>query len=416
MKQTVAVLGAGMIGVSCALELKRRGWDVVLLDRSAPGQETSYGNAGVLARSSLVPMNNPGLWSSLPRLARNTSAQLRYDPAFLIRNGRWAASFLYSARRACFEETTAALDSLIKLSGDLHRRWLSEAGAQGRLRTNGWIFLYRSEQAFEGSRLTRDTLDKFGVATQVLQPADILALEPSLKPIFAKALWIKDAASVDNPGAVVNAYADLFLARGGRILRAQVNGLARLNEDWQISVGQGDALRARHVVVALGPWSREFLRKSLGLSVPMAYERGYHRHFNAQGGATLGRPIYDTGGGYVLAPMEMGMRMSTGVELADLDAPKSDAQLKLAEKAAREAFPLAERRESEPWLGARPTLPDSRPAIGPCRSHPSLWFAFGHQHIGLSTGPGTAQILADMLDGAQSKIDVAPFAPSRWGL
>lgn len=416
MTKTVAVLGAGMVGVSCALELQRRGWDVALLDKSAPGHETSYGNAGVLARSSLMPMNNPGLWASLPRLVRNTSAQLRYDPAFLLRNGRWMVRFLYSARQTCFEETTAALDSLIRLSADLHRQWLPEAGAQAHLRTNGWFFLYRSAQAFERSQLTRDTLDKFGVATQVLQPVDIQALEPSLKPIFAKALWIKDAASVDNPGAVVTAYAELFVSRGGRILRGQVTKLARLNEDWQLSIGQEQALRAKNVVVALGPWSREFLRNSLGLSVPMAYERGYHRHFNAQGSAKLERPVYDTGGGYVLTPMEMGLRMSTGVELADLNAPKSDAQLELAEKAAREAFPLADSRDAEPWLGSRPTLPDSRPVIGASKSDRSLWFAFGHQHIGLSTGPGTAMLLADMMADKKSSIDAAPFAPSRWGL
>lgn len=416
MTKTVAVLGAGMVGVSCALELQRRGWDVALIDKSAPGRETSYGNAGVIARSSLMPMNNPGLWASLPRLARNSSAQLRYNPAFLLRNARWLARFLYSARQACFEDTTASLDSLIRLSADLHRQWLREAGAQARLRTNGWFFLYRSAQAFEASRLTRDTLDKFGVATQVLQPVDIQALEPSLKPIFAKALWIKDAASVDNPGAVVTAYAELFCSRGGRFLRGQVDKLARLDGGWQISIGQEQVLRADQVVVALGPWSRDFLRSSLGLSVPMAYERGYHEHFDAKGGAKLERPIYDTAGGYVLTPMEMGLRMSTGVELADLNAPKNHAQLKLAEKAAREAFPLGESLDAEPWLGRRPTLPDSRPVIGTSSSDHSLWFAFGHQHIGLSTGPGTAVLLADMMSDKKTSIDAAPFAPSRWGL
>ncbi|MET3515138.1 D-amino-acid dehydrogenase [Pseudacidovorax sp. 1753] len=415
MKKTVVVLGAGMVGVSCALELQQRGRDVVLVDRAAPGRETSFGNAGVFARSSLMPMNNPALWAALPKLARNTSAQLRYDPRFLLRNAGWAARFLYSARTGCFEQTVEALDRLITLSRPLHDRWMAEAGVQARLRSNGWIFLYRSEAAYASGMLSRQTMDRFGIQTQTLSGEELRALEPHLAPIFPKALWIQDAASVDNPGAVVEAYAALFQARGGRIVRDEVKAIHRSQDAWE-ATGTAGRLRADDLVVALGPWSRTFLRDTLGLSVPMAYERGYHRHFGARPDATLGRPVYDIGGGYVLSPMEMGLRMSTGVELADIDAPKADAQLQLAETAAREAFPLADYRDSEPWLGRRPTLPDSRPAIGRARSHPSLWFAFGHQHIGLSTGPGSAQLLANLMDGAESPIDPRPFAPARWGL
>lgn len=416
MKKTVAVLGAGIVGVSCALELQRRGYAVTLFDRVAPGRETSYGNAGVLARSSLVPFNNPGLWASLPKLLKNTSAQFRYDPRFLAKNLRWALAFLYRARASVFHETTAALDALIRLSATEHQRLLGEAGVAHRLRANGWLFLYRSEQAFAGGRLSRDTFERYAVSTQTLDAHELSDLEPDLKPLFPRALWIKDTSSVDSPGRVVEAYAKLFVARGGRIEQTQVGGLRRPGAAgaWQATAANGAVHDAAQVVLALGPWTREFAGKVLGMSVPMAFERGYHMHYRAAGTAALGRPVYDTGGGYVLSPMEQGLRLTTGVQLAERDAPKDLVQLELAERSAREAFPLDVRLEADAWLGSRPTLPDSRPMIGACPRHPGLWWACGHQHIGFNTGPGTAALLGAMMAGEACAIDPAPFRPSRF--
>ncbi|MDR6427393.1 D-amino-acid dehydrogenase [Variovorax paradoxus] len=416
MKNTVAVLGAGIVGVSCALELQRRGFDVTVFDRAAPGRETSYGNAGVIARSSLMPFNHPGLWSSLPRLLKNNAAGFRYNPLFLAKNLPWALKFLSNTRAAVFHETTAALDALIRLSTAQHLRLLGEAGAAHRLRTNGWLFLYRSEEGFLGSQLSRDTFKKFGIATQLLDAQELAQLEPHLKPLFPRALWIQDTASVDSPGQVVEAYARLFVARGGRIRQASIGGLRRseAGDAWQLSEDGGTLHEASRIVLALGPWTREFAKKALGLSVPMAYERGYHMHYRAAGGAMLGRPVYDTGGGYVLSPMEQGLRLSTGVQLADREAPKNLAQLDLAERAAREAFPLEARLDKEAWLGSRPTLPDSRPVIGECPGRPGLWLAFGHQHIGFNTAPGTAALLGAMMAGEACAFDPAPFRPSRF--
>ncbi|WP_213958163.1 FAD-dependent oxidoreductase [Variovorax sp. dw_954] len=415
MKNTVAILGAGIVGVSCALELQRRGFDVTLLDRSAPGRETSHGNAGVLASSSLVPFNNPGLWASLPKLLKNTSASFRYDPLFMARNLPWALGFLSRARASVFEETATALDALIRLSGDAHRRLLVEAGVAHRLRDTGWMFLYRTEEAFAAGRRSRETYDRFGVATQALDARELSELEPHLKPIFPRALWIKDAASVDSPGRVVEAYAQLFRARGGRIRQALVERIERSQaEAWRVAEEDGTVHEVARVVLALGPWTREFAKKTLGLSVPMAFERGYHMHYDAAGGASLRRPIYDTGGGYVLSPMAQGLRLTTGVQLAARDAPRNFVQLDLAERAAREAFPLDQRLEADPWMGSRPTLPDSRPIIGECPGHAGLWLAFGHQHIGFSTGPGTAALLGAMMAGEACAFDPAPFRASRF--
>lgn len=415
-QNTVAIVGAGIVGVSCALELQRRGFEVTLFDRSPPGRETSYGNAGVMARSSLLPFNSPSLWAALPRLLQNTSAQFRYDPVFLAKNPRWALGFLWHARASAFQATTAALDALIRLSATEHLRLLAEAGVAHRLRTNGWLFLYRSEAGFASSQLARDTFDQFGIATQVLNPGELAGLEPHLKPLFPRALWVKDTTSVDSPGAVVEAYAQLFVARGGRMVQTPIQGLRPGAADggWQLAAAGGHTHNAHQVVLALGPWSQAFMQQTLNMALPMAFERGYHMHYGAVGAAKLHRPVYDTGGGYVLSPMAQGLRLSTGVQLAAQAAPKNLAQLDLAERAARQAFPLDARLEADAWLGSRPTLPDSRPMLGECPRHPGLWLALGHQHIGFSTGPGTAALLGAMLAGEPCAFDPAPFRPARF--
>lgn len=407
------VVGAGMVGVCCALELQRRGLSVQLFDRKPPGRETSFGNAGVLARSSLIPFNNPGLWAGLPRFLTNRTPQFRYNPFYLLQEMKWGLGFLSRARASVFHETTLALDALIRASIPAHRQLVQAAGCAHRLHEDGWIFLYRDAQALVKNRLAREVFDHFEIATQELDPSALRSLEPHLHPIFQRALWIKDACSVDDPGQVVQAYARLFQARGGVLLQREIAALQRdARGVWQLRGSDGSVTSAGKVVMALGPWANDLLAP-LELAAPLAFERGYHQNFVASPDARLARPVYDTAAAYVLAPMENGIRLSTGVELTRRDAPVNLAQLEMTEAAARQAFPLGT-RAGTPWLGSRPTLPDSRPLIGAAPGHPGLWLALGHQHIGLSTGPGTALLLADLMLDETCSIDPSPFRPERF--
>lgn len=415
LNSRVAVLGAGMVGVATALELQSLGAQVTLMDRRDPGQETSYGNAGVIARSSLMPFNHPQLWKSLPALLRNNTAALRYSKAFMLRNMGWGLSYLRHATHSAFQETTAALDALIRLSTAEHQRLLSETDQAQRLRDNGWIFLYRSQAAFDSGQLGRDTMAHFGVRTQVLDARALSDLEPVLHHgLFPKALWVQDTYSVDSPGQVTAGYARAFAARGGSICTRALRTLQRNGEGWDVLDDSGQASYFDQVVVALGPWSKHFMA-TLGVNVPMAFERGYHMHYAPGAGpARLQRPVYDTGGAYVLSPMEQGLRLSTGVELNDCDAAPKPVQLELAEAAARQALPLGGRLEAAPWMGRRPTLPDCRPIIGAMPGRHGLWLAFGHQHVGFSTGTGTAKLLGALMTGHATPIDAHPFRAERF--
>lgn len=413
MTGTVAVLGAGVVGVSCALELQRRGARVTLIDRRPPGRETSYGNAGVIARSSLIPLNNPGLWRSLPKLLSNSTASLRYDISFVLRNLGWTLAFLASARRGPFEETVTALDALIRCSMEEHRRLISEAGAEDRLRDTGWLLLYRTEAAYASTALARETYQKFGVATERLDAGALSDLEPSLNPIFARGIWVRDACSVDSPGCLVEDYARLFAGRGGVIEQREIRSLVSTEGRWTVADANGGSQAFDTVVVALGPWSGGLLG-NCGIRVPMGFERGYHMHYAALESARLNRPVYDAAGGYVMSPMAKGLRLTTGVEVNACDAPANPVQLSQALDAARQAFPLGDALEDEPWMGRRPTLPDSRPIIGQAPGRRGLWLAFGHQHIGFGAGPGTARVLADLMTDQKPPIDARPFRPERF--
>ncbi|MGY6270417.1 NAD(P)/FAD-dependent oxidoreductase [Achromobacter denitrificans] len=414
MGKQVIVLGAGIVGVCCALELLRRGMSVTLVDRREPGNETSLGNAGVIARSSLLPFNHPGLWAQLPRLLRNDTVQFRYRWSYLASNLGWATRFLLNARPSVFRETVAALDGLIRSSTPEHLRLLGEAGAAHRLRDTGWMLLYRSEQAWRGAELARRTYAQYQVPAQALNAGELAELEPALSPIFPRALWIQGSYSVDDPHEVTAAYAGLFRRRGGAFAQLAAGSIRRDGQRWTV-LGEHDSasLSADRLVVALGPWSKGLL-KTAGIDLPLAFERGYHMHYSGLQGASLSRPVHDTGGGYVLSPMARGLRLTTGVELAACEAPARPEQLELAEASAREAFPLDRRLDGHAWLGRRPTLPDSRPMIGQAPRHPGLWLALGHQHIGFSTAPGTARVLGELMCEEGSASRHAAFRPARY--
>ncbi len=411
MTRHIAVLGAGIVGVSSALALQRKGFTVTLIDRKPPGRETSYGNAGIISRGSIMPFNNPDLWKALPSYLGNRHPALRYRAGYLAANLPWLARFLGNATAASSARRGAALNTLIASAMDLHRGWMHEAGVSHRLRETGWLKLWRDERSRPEAEAASRALQSFGLRAPILDRQEISGLEPDLAPVFSVGLLHQDTASVDSPGNVTAAYAALFARQGGTLRQDAILGLEQQGEGWLVRL-DGGVLAADAVVMALGPWSAEAL-KPLGYHVLLAFERGYHQEFALPKGMKLSRPLYDSDHAYVLTPMENGVRVTTGVELTDRDAPSNLTQRDLAVAAAREIFPF-EAAVAEPWRGARPTLPDSLPAIGKAPRHANLYVAFGHQHIGFSTGPSTGTAIAALVAGEAPPFDLAAFAPSRY--
>jgi D-amino-acid dehydrogenase len=406
----VAVLGAGMVGVSAAYACRQRGFSTLLIDRKEPGRETSYGNAGILSSGSIAPVNTPSLWATLPKYISNRHPALRWRLGWAMSNPGWMLRFLGNATVAHTRPRAQALDGLIRNSLALHRDWISKAGASHRIRETGWLKAWRSD-ATASALAEQKILAEFGIASEILDRQAISALEPGIVPVYKVGLLHKDTASVDSPGAVVTAYAAMVTAAGGMFRRADINGLARSGDVWSIALSDG-SVKARNIVVALGPWSSDVLMP-LGYRVPLATERGYHQEFKANPARKLGRPIHDSDTGFLMTPMENGVRITTGIELAHRDATSNYAQLDAVVPVARSILEFGD-AVAEPWRGARPTLPDSLPMIGPAPHHQGLWLAFGNQHIGFTTGPGTGVAIAAMIAGEQPPFDASAFAPSRY--
>lgn len=409
----VIVLGAGIVGVSVALHLQERGRTVLLVERGEPGAETSHGNAGLIERSSVVPYAFPRDLPTIAALASNRSIAVRYRPATLLRMAPWLARYWWNSAPGRLDRLARAILPLIERCIDEHRHWSRAAGTEALMRGEGWIELYRTRRGLQQAGKAAAELAAHGLAYDLLDEAALGAREPGLLPgAVAGAVHWRDPVTVSDPGAVTRAYAGLFTARGGRLLRADAAALQQDGEGWRLPAGN-EVWRAPEAVVALGPWSNDLCLR-LGYRFPLGFKRGYHMHYAAVDGALPQHPLCDAQAGFVLTSMERGIRLTTGVELAGRDEPSDSWQLDQAERVARRILPLGGRLDAEPWRGARPCLPDMLPIIGPAPRHRGLWLAFGHAHHGFTLGPATGRLLAEMMCGQASFCDPAPFAAARF--
>src|SRR5689334_673978 len=413
LKADVLVLGAGMVGVSAALHLQQHGRDVILVDRhELAGEETSFGNAGLIECASVFPYMFPRDLAELIRYAFNRSPQAHYRLADLPHFLPWLVRyFLASSPQRALHSAMAELP-LIQRSLIEHESLIAQAGVPELLRRTGWLKLFRSEKSLANAVKDVERASHYGVPSEVLKPADIAAREGALTGEFAGAVYLPTPGFIPDPGALAKAYASLFLRKGGRFLVSDARTLEQegrgSSKGWRV---KGAA--AREVVVALGPWSGLVFRP-LGYSIPLGVKRGYHLHLRPRGNAVLKHPVLDSDLGFVLAPMNLGIRLTTGVEFARRDAPPTPVQVEQALPRARALFPLGEAIEEKPWMGARPCLPDMLPVIGEAPRHGGLWFNFGHQHHGLTLGPVTGRLLAEMMTGEAPFADPTPFSVERF--
>jgi D-amino-acid dehydrogenase len=414
-KADVLVLGAGMVGVGAALHLQQRGRDVILVDKhELAGEETSYGNAGMIECASVFPYMFPRDFSEILRYAINRAPQVRYQlsdlPSFLP----WLLRYYIASAPDRALAGALAVMPLIRRSLIEHEALMAEAGATELLRRCGWIKMYRRDATLARAVRDFERARQYGVQGEILDAKAIMQREPHLSGEFAGAVHFTEPGFVLDPGGLAKAYSALFQRKGGRFVAADARSLEQdAGGRWQVATS-GGTVSAREAVIALGPWSDLVFRR-LGYSIPLNVKRGYHLHLAPRGNAVLNQPVLDADHGYVLAPMNRGIRLATGVEFARRDAPPTPIQLQRALPRAHALFPLGEAVDAKPWMGARPCLPDMLPVIGRAPRHPGLWFDFGHHHHGLTLGPATGRLLAEMMTGETPFADPGPFAVERFG-
>ena len=410
MKSAI-VLGAGMVGVATALQLQRRGLSVALVDRRQPGEETSYGNAGIIQSEALRPYPMPRDLRSLLAIATGQTNDVHYRLASLPQHLGPLLRYWWHSSPVRHDKIAAAYAEIIAQATCEHEVLIAESGGGNLVRRDGFRVLHRKQSDLDAEVADAEALRAaYDVSFKVLTARELADAEPGLIETGVGGLHWQQPWTVSEPGALVTAYANLFTRLGGKLLRGDATTLVESAAGWSVMTDDG-RIEAEAVVVALGPWSPALLSR-FGYRFPMVQKRGYHRHY--AGGSPLDLPLRDAAFGYVMAPMTMGVRITTGAELAAPDAAATQVQLARAESAARRLIDLGAPVEEKPWFGTRPCMPDMKPVLGPAARHRGLWMNFGHGHQGFTLGPVTARMIADMMSGEKPAVDVSAFRPDRF--
>ncbi len=408
----ITVIGAGIVGISCAVQLQARGLSVAVIDRVPPGEATSHGNAGVFAVCGCIPVATPGFLWTVPRLLLDPHGPLSLPLGYLPQLAGWGSRFALNTRMQRFRHISSALNPLLENATGLHLAQAQMAGAEQYAKASPYFYLYKDEAAFQGDKLAWETRRKFGIEYELLRGDEIRAREPSIAPEFNLVVALKHHGFSPNPGKLVKALAEHFVRQGGEFITGEVAKFNfRDNRPSEVVTDRG-IYPLNKLVLAGGAWSAK-LAAQLGFEVPLESERGYHIEL-PNAGIALRTPIMFSAGKLVATPMENGIRFAGLVEFGGLKAdPNYDFCERLLHH-AKTLFPGINTAEHIKWMGHRPSISDSLPVIGPCPKHANVLYAFGHQHMGLTMAPRTGQIIAELATRGRSSLDLSPYRIDRF--
>ncbi len=410
----IAVVGAGIVGVSCALHLQRLGASVILIDRQEPGgaDAASYGNGGILARCAVVPVPTPGILFKAPAMLFGADGPLFMRWSYLPRLLPWLVPYIRSSNRKKVEDIARNLAPLLFDSVDEHRALAQGTDAARWLHSCEYMYLYESRDAFERDSFGWNLRREHGFDWDTLQGDAIREFDPALSPNYEFAAILKDHGSISNPGKYVSDLAKGFAAAGGKVTRANINRVDT-GADGVVMKTDGDDIEAGKVVIAAGAWSH-ILAAKLGANVPLESERGYHLELL---GATKqpSVPVMDAARKFIANPMDGALRLAGVVEFGGLEAPASNGPLEFLLRGAKAMLPGLEYDSKRTWMGHRPAPADSLPVIGPAPASRQVYFAYGHHHVGLTAGPYTGRIVAQHMMGLQQNIDIDAYRCDRFG-
>ena len=412
MSRTVTVVGAGIVGVCCALHLQREGFKVRLVEKGEPGMKASFGNSGSFGTASCVPFAMPGVLKKVPKMLFDSESPLKLRWSHVPRALPWFLRFIAAARPARVEEIAAARNSLLVHTHAGYAPLIEGADASKWVDHNGLMMVFENEATFEGAAYALDLRRRNGVHMDILDGNEARQMEPALSKKVVKAVSLPDVSRTIDPFRLTESLAQDFVRRGGEIVNGEVRGF-EIGPDGptRIMTDKGP-LEVEQVVIAAGVWSRT-LAKQLGTSVPLEAERGYHVMFANQDFA-LKRALVSADRNVSLAHMHEGIR-ATGV--AEFAAPDAPPDMRNAEMVKRQAMALIPGLRGEPasqWMGPRPSHPDSKPVIGRSPRHKNVFFAFGHDHLGLTMAGITGKLVAELATGKPTTVDLAPFRPDRF--
>ncbi|MFN3994680.1 MAG: NAD(P)/FAD-dependent oxidoreductase [Tabrizicola flagellatus] len=407
----VTVIGAGVIGLSAALMAQARGLSVTVIDREGPAAGASAGNAGAFAFTDILPLASPGILRTAPKWLLDPLGPLTIPPAYALRIAPW----LYRFWRACSPRAVAASTSAQTALMDLSRAelepFLASTGTLPMLRKDGNLQVYESEAEFRASLPGWEARTAHGIEFRHMGPEEMAALQPGLSPRFIKGTFTPGWWSIADPKLYVQALAERFRAQGGTILQAEVTGLAPQGEGVSIQTTD-EPMSADKVVLAAGAFSHR-IAATLGERIPLETERGYNTTL-PPGALDLRCQITFGGHGFVISRLSTGIRVGGAVELGGLSLPPNFKRSEAMLRKAKAFLPDLKTGGGTQWMGFRPSLPDSLPAIGRSKASPNVVYAFGHGHLGLTQSAGTARLVADLLTDVSPAINLDAFSSQRF--
>lgn len=408
----VIVIGAGVIGLTSALMLRQRGLEVTALDREGPAAGASAGNAGAFAFTDILPLASPGLLRKAPRWLLDPLGPLSVPPRYALRIAPWMLRFWWACQPDRVAQSTTAQTTLMDLSRAELEPFLAATGTLAMLQKRGNLQVYESRAEFDASLPGWQARADHGIEFHHLDAAGMAALQPGLSPRFTHGTFTPGWYSIADPRDYVLALAERLRATGGSIERAEIAGIAADASGATLHEAGGRVRRADHVVLAAGAHARG-LARNLGDRIPLETERGYNTTLPPDA-FDLRTQITFGGHGFVITALSSGIRVGGAVELGGLDLPPNWKRAQAMLQKARTFLPGLRTEGGRQWMGFRPSLPDTLPAIGRSRASDRVIHAFGHGHLGLTQSAGTARIVADLVTGAPPPIAITPFSPQRF--
>lgn len=408
----VLVIGAGVVGLSAALAAQARGLRVAVVDREGPAAGASAGNAGAFAFTDILPLASPGILRKAPKWLLDPLGPLTVPPAYALKIAPWMFRFWRACSPAAVARSTVAQTGLMDLSKAELEPFLRLTGTEGMLRRDGNLQVYEGTAEFKASLPGWQARTDHGIEFHHMTPAEMADLQPGLSSRFTHGTFTPGWYSIADPKLYTLALADRFRAQGGQILTAEVAALEPGEAAVTLRLKGGARLTAAQVVLAAGAFSHRIAR-SIGEKIPLETERGYNTTLPADA-FDLRTQITFGGHGFVISRLSTGIRVGGAVELGGLELAPNYKRSEAMLKKAQAFLPGLRPTSGVQWMGFRPSLPDSLPAIGPARATPRVIHAFGHGHLGLTQSAGTARIVADLLTGQRPALDLTPFSPQRF--
>ncbi|MGG6897273.1 NAD(P)/FAD-dependent oxidoreductase [Rhizobium sp. BR 315] len=408
----VIVIGAGVVGLSAAIAAQSRGLSVVVLDREGPAAGASAGNAGAFAFTDILPLASPGILKKAPKWLLDPLGPLSVPPAYALQIAPWMFRFWRACQPSRVAHSTAAQTSLMDLSKAELEPFLAATDALSMLRKEGNLQVYESEAEFRASLPSWEVRRNHGIEFRHLKAEEMAAIQPGLASRFVLGTFTPGWYSIADPKLYTLALAAHFRSRGGVIETAEISTLRAIPGGVEVAATDGKLRQAGKVVLAAGAFSH-LIARTLGERIPLETERGYNTTLPSDA-FDLRTQITFGGHGFVVSKLSTGIRVGGAVELGGLALPANFRRSEAMLQKARTFLTGLKPEGGVQWMGFRPSLPDSLPAIGRARATPDVIYAFGHGHLGLTQSAGTARLVADLLMGRAPAIDLTPFSPQRF--